>query len=77
MSERSFSQAHPIVVAHRGAPLIEPENTIPSFEAAVAAGADAVEFDVRLSADGQPVIKEAFLTRELSRSLERALRRVA
>lgn len=43
-------------MAHRGAPLIEPENTIPSFEAAVAAGADAVEFDVRLSADGLPVI---------------------
>jgi glycerophosphoryl diester phosphodiesterase len=56
VSERSFSQARPIVVAHRGAPLIEPENTIPSFEAAVAAGADAVEFDVRLSADGLPVI---------------------
>jgi glycerophosphoryl diester phosphodiesterase len=56
VSERSFSQARPIVVAHRGAPLIEPENTIPSFEAAVAAGADAVEFDVRLSADGRPVI---------------------
>ncbi len=56
MSERSFSQAGPIVVAHRGAPLVEPENTIPSFEAAVAAGADAVEFDVRLSADGQPVV---------------------
>lgn len=56
MSERSFSQDEPIVVAHRGAPLVEPENTIPSFEAAVAAGADAVEFDVRLSADGVPVI---------------------
>lgn len=55
VSEWSFSQA-PIVVGHRGAPLIEPENTIPSFEAAVAAGADAVEFDVRLSADGRPVI---------------------
>jgi glycerophosphoryl diester phosphodiesterase len=56
MSERSFSQEQPIVVAHRGAPLLEPENTIPSFEAAVAAGADAVEFDVRLSAEGVPVI---------------------
>jgi glycerophosphoryl diester phosphodiesterase len=56
VSERSFSQARPIVVAHRGAPVAEPENTIPSFEAAVAAGADAVEFDVRLSADGVPVV---------------------
>jgi glycerophosphoryl diester phosphodiesterase len=56
MSERSFSQAGPIVVAHRGAPLVQPENTIPSFEAAVTAGADAVEFDVRLCADGMPVV---------------------
>jgi len=56
MSERSFSQESPIVVAHRGAPFVQPENTIPSFEAAVAAGADAVEFDVRLSADGVPVV---------------------
>ena len=56
MSERSFSQADPIVVAHRGASATEPENTIPAFEAAIAAGADAVEFDVRLTADGVPVV---------------------
>lgn len=56
MSERTFSQERPIVVAHRGAPLVEPENTIPAFEAAAAAGADAVEFDVRLTADGVPVV---------------------
>jgi glycerophosphoryl diester phosphodiesterase len=56
MSERSFSQAHPLVVAHRGASVIEPENTLPAFEAAIAAQADAVEFDVRLTADGVPVV---------------------
>lgn len=32
------------------------ENTAASFAAAIAAGADAVEFDVRLAADGTPVI---------------------
>jgi len=46
----------PLVVAHRGASLAWPENTLPSFEAAIAAGADAVELDVRLTADGVPVI---------------------
>jgi glycerophosphoryl diester phosphodiesterase len=46
----------PAVVAHRGTPLREPENTLPSFAAAVAAGADAVEFDVHLTADGHAVV---------------------
>jgi glycerophosphoryl diester phosphodiesterase len=45
-----------LVIGHRGASAHAPENTIPSFERAVAAGADAIEFDVHLSADGQPVV---------------------
>jgi len=36
----------PLVIGHRGAPRLAPENTLASFGAAVAAGADAVEFDV-------------------------------
>ncbi len=56
MSERSFSQDRPLVVAHRGASATETENTLAAFEAAVVAGADAVEFDVRLSADRVPVV---------------------
>lgn len=46
----------PIVVAHRGLALVEPENTLAAFEAAVACGAQAVEFDVRLTLDGHPVV---------------------
>jgi glycerophosphoryl diester phosphodiesterase len=46
----------PLVVAHRGASIAHPENTLPSFEAAIAAGADVVELDVRLSADGVPIV---------------------
>ena len=46
----------PIVVAHRGASATFPENTLEAFDAAVGAGAAAVEFDVRLSADGVPVV---------------------
>jgi len=46
----------PAVVAHRGASIDHPENTLPSFEAAVAAGADAVEFDVHLTVDGHAVV---------------------
>jgi glycerophosphoryl diester phosphodiesterase len=46
----------PLVVAHRGASVEQPENTIEAFEAAIDAGADAVEFDVRMTADGQAVV---------------------
>jgi len=48
--------AFPIVVAHRGASSTRPENTIPSFEEAIRLGAGIVEFDVRLSRDGVPVV---------------------
>jgi glycerophosphoryl diester phosphodiesterase len=45
-----------MVVAHRGASIEQPENTIQAFEAAIDAGADAVEFDVRLTADDVAVV---------------------
>ncbi|WP_067274618.1 glycerophosphodiester phosphodiesterase [Streptomyces jeddahensis] len=43
-------------VAHRGDPYRFRENTLPSLRSAVARGADAVEFDVRLTRDGVPVL---------------------
>ena len=45
-----------LVDAHRGASVSFPENTLAAFEAGVAAGADSVEFDVQLSADGVAVV---------------------
>ena len=45
-----------MVVAHRGASVEQPENTIEAFEAAIDAGADAVEFDVRMTADGHAIV---------------------
>ncbi len=44
------------IVAHRGVSTGAPENTIASFERAVALGADAVELDVRLTSDHIPVV---------------------
>src|SRR5690625_5481019 len=41
------------IVGHRGAALVEPENTLASFHRAVADGADILECDVHLSADDQ------------------------
>lgn len=46
----------PVATAHRGFPAKVPENTVPSILAALTAGADEVEVDVRLTLDGQPVV---------------------
>ncbi|POF29176.1 glycerophosphodiester phosphodiesterase [Roseibium marinum] len=41
-----------VIVCHRGASLVAPENTIASLEKAIDLGADVVELDVRSSRDG-------------------------
>ncbi len=48
--------APPLLLGHRGARLLAPENTLLAFELAVAAGADGVELDVRLTRDRQVVV---------------------
>lgn len=45
-----------IVIAHRGASARASENSVASFELAVGLGADAIELDVRRTADGHAVI---------------------
>jgi glycerophosphoryl diester phosphodiesterase len=49
---------HPLLLGHRGArSRVEiPENTIASFDRALADGCDGFEFDVRLTADGEAVV---------------------
>ncbi len=49
------SGSPPRLVGHRGASEVAPENTLASFERARRDGADIVELDVRLTADGQVV----------------------
>ena len=46
----------PLIIGHRGASAVAPENTLAAFRKAIDAGADGIEFDVRLSSDGIPVI---------------------
>jgi glycerophosphoryl diester phosphodiesterase len=46
----------PLIIGHRGASAVAPENTIAAFREAIAAGADGVEFDVRLTRDAVPVV---------------------
>ena len=45
-----------LVIGHRGAAAVRPENTLPSFRHAMDLGVDAVEFDVRVSGDGVAVV---------------------
>jgi glycerophosphoryl diester phosphodiesterase len=45
-----------LIIAHRGASAVAPENTLAAFEMAEALGADGIELDVRLCADGVPVV---------------------
>ena len=57
-----------VIVAHRGASRQAPENTLEAFRLAVEAGADAIELDVHLTADGQlAVIHDSTLDRTTDR----------
>lgn len=46
---------YPRVCAHRGFSTIAPENSLPAYGAAVAMGAEEIEFDVWFTKDGVPV----------------------
>ncbi|HEY8560305.1 MAG TPA: glycerophosphodiester phosphodiesterase family protein [Pyrinomonadaceae bacterium] len=46
----------PLIIAHRGASALAPENTFAAFRRAIADGAEGVEFDVRLSKDGEVMV---------------------
>jgi glycerophosphoryl diester phosphodiesterase len=48
--------ARPLILAHRGARAVAPENTVEAFRRALAMGADGVELDVHRSADGELVV---------------------
>ncbi|MCK9894902.1 glycerophosphodiester phosphodiesterase [Frankia sp. AgB32] len=60
------------VLGHRGSRVPGPENTVEAVDAALSAGADGVEIDVRRSADGDLVcIHDARLSRPAGRAVIR------
>ncbi len=52
---KSFGKK-PLIIAHRGASAVAPENTLAAFEKALDDGAEGIEFDVQLAKDGVPVV---------------------
>jgi len=50
----------PLIIAHRGASAAAPQNTLAAFRRAMDLGADGVEMDVQLSADGAVVVIHDF-----------------
>ena len=58
MTHQRILQTRPLLLGHRGARAVKsiPENTIASFDRCMVDGCDGFEFDVRLTADGEPVV---------------------
>lgn len=56
MPASRVSKRRPVVVGHRGARALAPENTLAAFQVAVDLRADGVEFDVQRTADGHLIV---------------------
>jgi glycerophosphoryl diester phosphodiesterase len=54
-ARQTVARTFPLVSGHRGDSRSAPENTLASFSAAIAAGADFIELDVRTTSDGHQV----------------------
>ncbi len=46
----------PLIIAHRGASALAPENTLAAFQKAIDDGADGIEFDVQFARDRVPIV---------------------
>jgi glycerophosphoryl diester phosphodiesterase len=56
LTNSDWSRGAPLIIAHRGASAYAPENTLAAFRLAGEMGADAIELDAKLTADGQIVV---------------------
>lgn len=67
-THRFFEQLpRPAIFAHRGASAHAPENTLAAFQLALRQGADGIELDAQLTADGQVVV---FHDQEVNRTTQ-------
>ena len=56
MTEARSTWPYPRIIAHRGGGVFAPENTLAGLEVARNLGFQGVEFDVKLSEDGTPIL---------------------
>jgi glycerophosphoryl diester phosphodiesterase len=56
----------PLIIAHRGASALAPENTLAAFQKAIEDGAEGIEFDVQLAKDNVPVVFHDFNLRRIA-----------
>ncbi|MFN0120663.1 MAG: glycerophosphodiester phosphodiesterase [Blastocatellia bacterium] len=54
--QTNITQHRPLVIAHRGASAVEPENTLRAFETAMRMGAEMIELDLQLTRDGRVIV---------------------
>ena len=57
---RKADTGRALVMGHRGAEALAPENTMAAFKAGLEAGADMLELDVQLTADGRVIVFHDF-----------------
>jgi glycerophosphoryl diester phosphodiesterase len=55
-SQPQITNRRPLVIAHRGASVEQPENTFAAFRRALALGVDGIELDVHVTRDGVPFV---------------------
>jgi glycerophosphoryl diester phosphodiesterase len=65
-----MSTHKPLIIGHRGAKGIAPENTLEGFEVAIKHGVDMIETDAQLTKDGVVVLLHKFNTK-LAQKVER------
>lgn len=53
---RDRKNGRPLLIGHRGAMAVAPENTMVAFETGLKAGADILEMDVQITADNQVIV---------------------
>jgi len=57
----------PLIIAHRGASALAPENTFAAFQKAIEDGAEGIEFDVQLAKDGVPIVFHDFNLKRIAK----------
>src|SRR5690242_17990088 len=60
LSLRAAKPGRPYIIGHRGASGEAPENTMSAFALALSQGADLIELDVQMTADGVLVVIHDF-----------------